>query len=419
MILKLSYKIIVTLLSTTIVFSQPQLTFTWLFSHAKNYTFAQSTNIYEFAKQITVEIEGGTHGSGVIIAKEDNTYYVLTAWHVIQSPDQYLVVTNDLREHQAYRLKRLSDEIDLGILEFTSNQEYEVATLGDSEQISIGTKIYVAGFPEPTRHFPGREFTPTEGNIIKLRNILLNDGYTLGYTNPTRKGMSGGPVLDEQSFLVGIHGRAESEIFNDEKVIGWVNLGIAINTFKQIATDDLLALINRTQFSRTIASPTQLNYDQLQKLLSEGRWQNANDLTWALIKQVGDKNNSGKLAKSEVRELDCSSLKRINRLWQESSNNHFGFRTQSYSYQDMGNAASFNAHNYILFGKQVGWYANGRWLSYNELNWSKNAPKGHLPAWFQYRESPSQEAYGFEHNNPEASQSLGSLLVNRIRWCQI
>jgi S1-C subfamily serine protease len=49
--------------------------------------------IDQIAQQITVRIDSfqNGNGSGVIIAKEGNTYYVLTASHVIKNPDQYKI----------------------------------------------------------------------------------------------------------------------------------------------------------------------------------------------------------------------------------------------------------------------------------------------------------------------------------------
>ena len=41
------------------------------------------SDISSIAKKITVRLEGATSGSGVLVKQEDNTFTVLTAWHVI------------------------------------------------------------------------------------------------------------------------------------------------------------------------------------------------------------------------------------------------------------------------------------------------------------------------------------------------
>lgn len=72
----------------------------------------------------------------------------------------------------------------------------------------------------------------------------MSDGYGLVYTNVTRAGMSGWPVLDTSGRVIGIHGRAESESIDPALKesgssqalfrVGY-NLGIPINTFLQQA----------------------------------------------------------------------------------------------------------------------------------------------------------------------------------------
>lgn len=51
----------------------------------------------EIAQQITVSInsKNNGNGSGVIVASEGNTYYILTAAHVVKNPDEYTLVAPD------------------------------------------------------------------------------------------------------------------------------------------------------------------------------------------------------------------------------------------------------------------------------------------------------------------------------------
>jgi S1-C subfamily serine protease len=87
----------------------------------------------EIARQITVLInsKNNGNGSGVIVAKEGNTYSVLTATHVIQNPDTYSLVAPD---GQQYRLDseqtKILEGVDLTVVKFTSDETYLVATLG-------------------------------------------------------------------------------------------------------------------------------------------------------------------------------------------------------------------------------------------------------------------------------------------------
>ena len=58
------------------------------------------TQVNDIAREVTVLIRGERgHGSGVIVHKSGNTYYVLTAEHVIRKKDDFKLVTAD---KQAY-----------------------------------------------------------------------------------------------------------------------------------------------------------------------------------------------------------------------------------------------------------------------------------------------------------------------------
>jgi hypothetical protein len=189
-----------------------------------------SPQVAEKAKAITVLIDGQFPGSGVIVAKQGNTYTVLTAKHVVKTEDKYEVVTPDSNRYKVnYRTVKKMEGVDLAVLQFTSDKTYRVANFGNSDQAIPGTPVYVAGFPKPGREITSPVLQSIRGEISGRPPSALRDGYALIYTITTIKGMSGGPVLDENGKLVGIHGRAEGDKERDEKF--GLNLGIPINTF--------------------------------------------------------------------------------------------------------------------------------------------------------------------------------------------
>lgn len=201
-----------------------------------------ATEVGEIAKAITVLIKGhSSSGSGVIIAKQGNTYTVLTAKHMVKTEDRYKVFTFDSKGNPDkkdgypvnYRTVKKLDGVDLAVLQFTSDKTYRVASFGNSDRAIPGTQIYVAGFPKPGREITFPVLQSIGGEISGRPPSALRDGYALIYTNTTIEGMSGGPVLDENGKLVGIHGRAEAEKERDEKF--GLNLGVPINTFLNCA----------------------------------------------------------------------------------------------------------------------------------------------------------------------------------------
>ncbi len=198
-----------------------------------------ATEVNEIAKNISVRISSQTPGSGVVIKREGDTYTVLTAAHVVATDDNYEVITRLGNRYpiDTGTIKRLP-KVDLAILQFTSGQTYNVAQLGDSNQVSEGAASYVAGFPIRTQAIDQTIYNFTTGKITANASRPLADGYALVYSNNTLPGMSGGPVLDSQGNLLGIHGRADTttevqnQSFNSEVYIKTgFNLGIPISTF--------------------------------------------------------------------------------------------------------------------------------------------------------------------------------------------
>lgn len=219
------------------------------------------------AKQITVRIDSssGANGSGVIIAQEDNTYTVLTADHVLCEPDPesncldytYEIVTVD---GQKYPLDistiRRQEGVDLAVVEFTSEETYQVAQLADYP-VADDDAIFVAGYPKldrdsvpPWRFSLGYGLEREQGLLNVNSNgtsstessslsnqASLSGGYEMVYSSVTYGGMSGGAVLDRNGRVIGIHGLAEGETAFDNqsgystKIQLGYSLGIPVNTF--------------------------------------------------------------------------------------------------------------------------------------------------------------------------------------------
>lgn len=181
--------------------------------------------VNEIAFKVTVLIKGnGGHGSGVIVAKNGNTYYVLTNYHVVSDGqgsllDDYVIVTSDDKKgHKPddyNKVKRLPG-VDLAVVSFTSkDKKYQVAKLANSDQAKVGMSVFVSGWPAGGRleQDSGGSLTRqfTDGRISALLEQPGVDGYQMSYTNVTRSGMSGGPVLDAGGRVIAIHGWGDKE----------------------------------------------------------------------------------------------------------------------------------------------------------------------------------------------------------------
>jgi S1-C subfamily serine protease len=219
-------------------------------------TAKSQDEITQTAKTLTVQINSNGNspgGSGVIVARNGNTYTVITANHVVcdaiprpgpvvcRKDIVYTVRTYTGQEYPLSLVEHFQqnpNDSDLAMVTFESSEEYPVAQLGDSEQAAIASDVYVAGFPAAFgKTGAQRDFTLTTGAVASLATNAIN-GYSLIYDARTKTGMSGGPVFNSEGQLLGIHGLGDTNIpqtgnLSDTQKSGF-NAGIPINTFKQL-----------------------------------------------------------------------------------------------------------------------------------------------------------------------------------------
>ena len=179
--------------------------------------FAKAIDESEFYQQwqsATVRlVKADSAGTGVIIAREDNFYTVLTSWHVVSS-DNFFILTADDLQHQITNSPQQLGNADLALIKFYSESKYPTAQI-QSQMPQIGDTVYTAGFPlsagdrENSLDLGNQAFRITRGEIAIIPNKSLPQGYRLGYTNDTEMGMSGSPIFNTNGLVVGIHGRGK------------------------------------------------------------------------------------------------------------------------------------------------------------------------------------------------------------------
>ena len=203
-----------------------------------------SKSVYNLSKQITVEITtNNNRGSGTLLSKNNNTYLVLTNAHVTDNSNTITLKTHDGNTHQGTLVNNpiintVPDNYDLAIIQFTSEENYTIPT----ESINIPSKnnpIISAGYVAETG-----EYLVTAGKVTHTLTKSFKEGYSIGYTNNIKQGMSGGPILNSMGELIGINGRSAYPILNigygypdetiptDEQIQEYrqVSWGIPINT---------------------------------------------------------------------------------------------------------------------------------------------------------------------------------------------
>jgi serine protease Do len=200
----------------------------WAIALSLQPVLASEAEVKDVAQKITVRIEGTTRGSGVMVERRGQTYTVLTNAHVLQNVGSYIIVAPDGKCYsiKSDTIKALPD-LDLAVFLFQSTVPYSVARLGDSKQLTASQTVYVGGWANSGGMLQSRVFFTSPGQLTEV-DSQLPSGYSLSYTNLVRVGMSGGPVLDQESRLVGINGLIR---LNDEDAI--VGSGIKIEQFQQ------------------------------------------------------------------------------------------------------------------------------------------------------------------------------------------
>ncbi len=206
------------------------------------------------AKAITAKVlTGESWGSGIIISKQGDLYTLVTNHHVlIFSKDRtYQVQAPDGKIYPGYISQEVDfQDNDLALVEFTSEKEYQVASLATLSNSDKKEEVFAAGFPlEIESRKKAKGLYLTNGHVAQLSRLHFGGGYQIGYTNSVKKGMSGGPLLNKKGEVVGINGVHKYPLwgnpyrFSDgslatetqKEKMSKLSWAISINTFLKLA----------------------------------------------------------------------------------------------------------------------------------------------------------------------------------------
>ena len=171
-------------------------------------------------------------GSGVIVARDGETVFVVTNDHVIQSASEIEVVLADGRRFDADLIGG-DDRMDIAVISFKTPDEVPIAILGDSNDLSVGDWVFAVGNPL------GFESTVTAG-IVSAKGRLPSPSSGLsGVTDyiqtdaAINRGNSGGALVNLDGEIVGINTWIASQTG------GSIGLGFAvpINSAKRAISD--------------------------------------------------------------------------------------------------------------------------------------------------------------------------------------
>ncbi len=131
-----------------------------------------------------------------------------------------------------------------------------------------------------------------------------------------------------------------------------------------------------TRSSALASAPSYVNeLMQIRDLLKAHHWQQADAYTTALMLQITGRSSFGNFDVDAIKTFPKQELQLIDRMWMAYSQGHFGFGIQFHLW-------SKAPRDIETWGRMVGWRPSDRWLYYHELNYSLEAPPGHLPVGF-------------------------------------
>ncbi|NJL92123.1 MAG: trypsin-like peptidase domain-containing protein [Coleofasciculaceae cyanobacterium SM2_1_6] len=144
---------------------------------------------------------GENRGTGFIVAKDGNTYYALTAEHVVRE-GQFQVRTDAAGEVLPIELVLPLPSVNLALVQFTSTREYPLTRLArDAIRVTNITQIFILGYP--TRIFTNPQILT--GNVTSRQPLTTGSGNAIFHDVDTLPGMSGSPVFTTNGEVIGIH----------------------------------------------------------------------------------------------------------------------------------------------------------------------------------------------------------------------
>lgn len=170
----------------------------------------------------------------------------------------------------------------------------------------------------------------------------------------------------------------------------------------------------------SLLSERGVNYILLREFLKAGRWKEADQETLAVMVKAAGREQENSLDYESIENFPCTDLCTIDQLWVKYSDGRFGFSVQKRIWESVGK-------DYGKFGDRLGWRKGmfWKWLDYNELTFSTNAPLGHLPTrpsllyvMRRMRIPVLRDTLGFKFI-PYSESPAAKVLFSRVQTCKL
>jgi len=127
-------------------------------------------------------------------------------------------------------------------------------------------------------------------------------------------------------------------------------------------------------------------YKNLQESLVAQNFQEADLETSKLLLEATGRQDINEVTPADVKKISCNTLRIIDRLWRENSEQRFGYSVQLSLYFSVGGNANTlqtqDVQTFRKFGDLIGWRVNGQWQidNYEQWNFTIEALRGYFPA---------------------------------------
>ncbi|MEH1922376.1 GUN4 domain-containing protein [Nostoc sp.] len=218
------------------------------------------------------------------------------------------------------------------------------------------------------------------------------------------------------------------ELTDQRKVLGIAGVNFVSKTpLSAVEETGLMGLSNHNVIlTKEFLDNQNIDYTQLQDLLAQHKWKEADIETTKLMLKVMNKNYWNEVYKEDIENFSCQDIHTIDRLWEEYSYGYFGFSIQQTIWSEMGGQVDYETEKRL--GDRLGWRKEGNWLDYEQLTFklSPMTPMGHLPAkWLHY----DQDSLELSPKSSTENLSMGAwrvkswlvwqmhLFFSRIKTC--
>jgi Do/DeqQ family serine protease len=143
-------------------------------------------------------------GSGIIVKRSGDTYYVLTNNHVVGTASTITVKLQDQTVFTKVKLVGKDTRRDLAVVSFSSQNDLPVADLGDSGELQVGDLVLAVGNPFGFENTVTMGIVSAVGRSSPSSDVASNTDY-IQTDAAINQGNSGGALVNIKGEVVGIN----------------------------------------------------------------------------------------------------------------------------------------------------------------------------------------------------------------------